>query len=84
MTLASERSCAQLTTASRKSVTIVRRNPERYPEFKFYPGMPYAHKYADAVTEEGVIGALKKFTSGNVLGVLAKGGKAVVTKTSFR
>ena len=59
---------------------IVRRNPERYPEFKFYPGMPYAHKYANAVTEEGIIGALKKFTSGNVLGVLAKGGKAVVTQ----
>src|SRR3954451_7336675 len=27
----------------------VRANPERYSEFTFFPGMPYAHKYANAV-----------------------------------
>ena len=31
----------------------VRANPERYPDFAFYPCMPYAHKYANAVTENG-------------------------------
>lgn len=36
-------------------------NPLRYREFKFMPCMPYAHKYANAVTEEGLLGALKRF-----------------------
>lgn len=39
----------------------MRANPERYKDFHFYPCMPYAHKYANAVTEDGMIGALKRF-----------------------
>ena len=39
----------------------VRVNPDRYPEFVFHPCMPYAHKYANAVTESGMIGAMKRF-----------------------
>ena len=39
----------------------MRTNPERYGEFAFYPGMPYAHKYANAVTENGMLGAVKRF-----------------------
>src|SRR6476660_807850 len=39
----------------------VRLNPERYAGFSFYPCMPYAHKYANAVTEYGMIEALRRF-----------------------
>ena len=39
----------------------VRANPNRYRDYTFYPCMPYAHKYANAATEEGVIGAIRKF-----------------------
>ena len=39
----------------------VRANPERYADFAFYPCMPYAHKYANAVTEDGMLGAIKRF-----------------------
>jgi len=39
----------------------MRAHPERYGEFAFYPGMPYAHKYANAVTENGMLGAVKRF-----------------------
>jgi hypothetical protein len=39
----------------------MRADPERYREFAFYPGMPYAHKYANAVTENGMLGAVKRF-----------------------
>lgn len=39
----------------------MRTNPERYKDFVFMPCMPYAHKYANAVTEEGMMGALKRF-----------------------
>lgn len=39
----------------------MRANPARYSDFIFFPGMPYAHKYANAVTEEGMLGAVQKF-----------------------
>ncbi|MDO5735946.1 MAG: hypothetical protein Q4P15_05680 [Propionibacteriaceae bacterium] len=41
---------------------------DRYPDMTFFPGMPYAHKYANAVTTDGMLGALKKFlpSSGRV------------------
>jgi len=39
----------------------VRANPQNYQGFQFYPCMPYAHKYANAVTEHGMIGALETF-----------------------
>ncbi len=39
----------------------MRADPVRYKDFVFYPGMPYAHKYANAVTEDGMLGALKRF-----------------------
>ncbi|MHC4461922.1 MAG: hypothetical protein ACYS30_10890 [Planctomycetota bacterium] len=58
----------------------IRANPKRYVDFKFYPGMPYAHKYANAVTEWGMIGALKRFVPGSILGTVLKGGKAVATR----
>jgi hypothetical protein len=39
----------------------MRADPARYNDFIFYPCMPYAHKYANAVTEDGPLGALKRF-----------------------
>lgn len=61
----------------------VRKNPSRYKDFIFYPGMPYAHKYANAVTEDGIIGALKKLVPGTVVGSLMRGGKAIATKDTL-
>jgi len=42
--------------------------------------MPYAHKYANAVTELGVTGTLKKFVPGNFIGSMFKGGVAFLSK----
>jgi hypothetical protein len=39
----------------------VRAHPDRYDGFSFHPCMPYAHKYANAVTESGVLGAVRRF-----------------------
>jgi hypothetical protein len=38
-----------------------RAQAERYPDYLFYPCMPYAHKYANAVTEHGMLGAVRRF-----------------------
>jgi hypothetical protein len=40
---------------------VIRRNPQRYQNMKFFPCMPYAHKYANAVTDDGLLGAIRKF-----------------------
>jgi hypothetical protein len=42
--------------------------------------MPYAHKYANAVTELGIAGTLKQYVPGNFFGSLFKGGVAVLSK----
>lgn len=59
---------------------IIRANPEKYRDFKIYPCMPYAHKYANAVTELGIVGALKEYVPGNFFGSLFKGGVAYLSK----
>jgi hypothetical protein len=59
----------------------VRAHPEKWSGFRFYPGMPYAHKYANAVTELGYMGALKKFVpSGGMVDTLTRGTRAVLGK----
>jgi hypothetical protein len=59
----------------------VRANPERYPNYIFYPGMPYAHKYANAATEDGMLGALKRFMpQQGVFSSAIRGGMSLATK----
>ena len=53
-------------------------NKARYPGFKFYPCMPYAHKYANAAAELGVVGAIRSvLPQENKLAALMKGGMAL-------
>ena len=64
-----------------KIADAVREHPNDWDGFHFYPGMPYAHKYANAVTELGYLGALKKFIpSGGMLDTLTRGTRAVLSK----
>ncbi len=58
----------------------IRNNPEKYRDFKIFPCMPYAHKYANAVTELGIAGTLKQYVPGNFFGSLFKGGVAFLSK----
>jgi hypothetical protein len=59
----------------------VRANPSKWEGFTFYPGMPYAHKYANAVTELGYFDAARKFLpSDGLVDTLLRGSKAVLNK----
>lgn len=58
----------------------MRQNSEKYKDFKFHPCMPYAHKYANAVTELGIFGTLKAYIPGNILAVTGKAGIAYMRK----
>jgi hypothetical protein len=58
-----------------------RAHPEKYPGYKFYPCLPYAHKYANAAAELGILGAVRSFLpQDNALGALLKGGMSLATK----
>ena len=58
-----------------------RANADRYPDYLFYPCMPYAHKYANAVTEHGMIDALRMFLPRDgAVAAMLKGGVALANK----
>lgn len=58
-----------------------RANPTKYPDYQFYPCMPYAHKYANAVTEHGMIEALRMFLpQDGAVSTMLKGGVALASK----
>ena len=59
----------------------VRANPERYRDFSFYPCMPYAHKYANAVTENGMLGAVRRFLPDEgMLDATIRGGTSIAKR----
>ncbi|CAG7607007.1 hypothetical protein ACFPZL_05020 [Leucobacter soli] len=60
----------------------VRADRVRYASFAFLPCMPYAHKYANAMTELGPLGALKSFLPADqsLVGLALQGGAAVAKK----
>lgn len=61
--------------------TIVRANPDRYAGMQFYPCMPYAHKYANAVTDDGILGAIRKFLpSDGLLDAAMRGTKSLASR----
>lgn len=59
----------------------VRAHRDRYADMTFYPCMPYAHKYANAVTEDGFLGAIRKFLpEEGLLDSIARGTSSLARK----
>lgn len=59
----------------------MRANPARYADFSFYPCMPYAHKYANAMTDHGMLGAIKRFLPDEgLLDAALRGGMSLAKK----
>ncbi len=59
----------------------MRAHAGEYRHFQFYPCMPYGVKYANAATEHGVLGALKRFLpEHDRLGALVKGGVSLARR----
>jgi hypothetical protein len=62
-------------------VAHMKADPAKYADFIFYPGMPYAHKYANAVTEDGYLGTLKRFLpQEGLVNAALRGGMSVANK----
>ena len=67
----------------------LRDNSSRYPDMRLYPSLPYARKYARAVAEKGILGAVKDAiltdaTAGNIVGMLTKGGVSLFEKDMIK
>ncbi len=59
----------------------VRANPRHYQGFQFYPCMPYAHKYANAMTDHGMLGAVKRFLpEQGLFDAMLRGGASLAKK----
>lgn len=66
-----------------------RNHPERYQDLVLYPSMPYAHKYANAVAEKGIFGALKDVvvsdnSMADIMGLVTKGGASIFEKDMIK
>jgi hypothetical protein len=66
-----------------------RSNSSRFTDLRLYPSMPYAHKYANAVAEKGIFGALKDTimsdsSAGDIVGMLTKGGSVLFEKDMLK
>lgn len=60
---------------------IARANPDKYGELVFYPCMPYAHKYANAITDDGYLGAIRRFLpQEGLLDAAIRGTKSLASK----
>ena len=67
----------------------IRNEPSRYSGIRFYPSMPYAHKYANAVAEKGIFGAVKDaiVSDSNIsdaIGILTRGGASFFEKDMIK
>jgi hypothetical protein len=66
-----------------------RNNAARFRGLKLYPSMPYAHKYANAVAEKGLFGALNEMILRDtgiaaLMGILSKGGSIVFERDMIK
>jgi len=64
-------------------------NNSKYSEISWYPSIPYPHKYANLISEKGIIPTIndvlfKDNTALGVLGMMTKGGSAVLNKDAIK
>jgi hypothetical protein len=68
---------------------IFRANKSKYDGIRWYPSIPYPYKYANAISEKGIIPTLndilfKKNTVSGTAGMLARGAVAIIWKDAIR
>jgi hypothetical protein len=61
----------------------MRAKPARYRNFIYYPCMPYAHKYANSVSQVGMLETIQRFSTGGVMTTLLRGAVGAVTQDIY-
>jgi len=58
----------------------MRANRTRYRDFIYYPCMPYAHKYANSVSQVGLFETLQKYATGGTVSTVVRGAIGALTQ----
>jgi hypothetical protein len=61
----------------------MRADAARYKDYLLYPCMPYAHKYANAVSQFGALETIKRYSAGGVVGTLFRGAVGAITRDVY-
>lgn len=64
-------------------------NKSRYPELNWYPSIPYPYKYANLISEKGIMPTINEIlfkdnTASGVLGMIANSGAALLGKDAVK
>lgn len=64
-------------------------NQKKYPEINWYPSIPYPHKYANLISEKGIVPTINEIlfkdnSARGMLGTISKGGAAVFGKDAIK
>lgn len=64
-------------------------NKSKYPDLNWYPSIPYPHKYANLISEKGIIPTINEIlfkdnSAFGILGMITKGGAAVLGKDAVK
>ena len=61
----------------------MRARPGRYKDFIYFPCMPYAHKYANSVSQVGMVETVQRFAVGGVMSTLMRGAVGTITRDVY-
>jgi hypothetical protein len=61
----------------------MRANSSRYKDFIYFPCMPYAHKYANSVSQVGALETIQRFAVGGVVNTLLSGAVSALTRDIY-
>jgi hypothetical protein len=61
----------------------MRAHRARYKDFIYFPCMPYAHKYANSVSQVGAVETMQRFAVGGVMSTLMRGAVGTLTRDMF-
>jgi hypothetical protein len=64
-------------------------NQSKYPDLNWYPSIPYPHKYANLISEKGIVPTINEIlfkdnSAMGVLGMITKGSAAVLGKDAVK
>lgn len=64
-------------------------NKSKYPDLNWYPSIPYPHKYANLISEKGIVPTINEIlfkdnSALGVLGMITKGSAAVLGKDAIK
>jgi len=61
----------------------MRANRDRYKDFIYFPCMPYAHKYANSVSQVGVMETIQRFSTGGAVSTVLRGAVGTLTRDIY-